>query len=370
MLFSSAPTATIERSPAGERQRQRRVPARAPDREGGANDGVLAAAVDRPVVCEEGVGDPAQPRPSLAVLERDRLVGDVPARQHERTADVGREQVVERRVREHDAEPRRARRDRRGDRGVVPPRAGARSAARASAAAPTPAAETSHSSSGAAVITANGFSSRRLRARSRATAVLVRGVAGQVVAAQALDGEDRSRAQQRDRLLERHREPRPAGGTCDRLRVEAPVGRVLVLAAAVGAHREAGHRRVRPVVGNRPHDREAGPALRAVDERVAVAAVGRVEELAQAVVARGHVRRNDRRAARSRRLAAIAKRSSPRGRSDSAVTVSTRASAGASARSEAAKESSDAASPSASITTPSPSFEHEAGEPVLRPASR
>ena len=95
-----------DRAVAGvERQRERRVPARPPDREGGANDGVLAPAVDRPIVCEEGIGDPVQPRPSLAVLERDRLIGDVSARQHERTAEIGREQVVEGRVREHDPEP-------------------------------------------------------------------------------------------------------------------------------------------------------------------------------------------------------------------------------------------------------------------------
>ena len=47
--------------------------------------------------------------------------------------------------------------------------------------------------------------------------------------------------------------------------------------------------------GTDRHDREARAAVRAVDERIAVAAIGRVEELAQAVVAgrgvRGHERR-------------------------------------------------------------------------------
>ena len=52
------------------------------------------------------------------------------------------------------------------------------------------------------------------------------------------------------------------------------------------------------VVGNASNDREAGPALRAVDERVAVAAVGRVEELTQAVVAGGDVGWDQRRMAR------------------------------------------------------------------------
>ena len=121
VLLSSAPDGDDRLARYPEAAARRRVPARAADRERGTNDGVLAAAVDRPVVSEEGVGDPAQPRPRLVVLERDRLVGDIPARQHERTAEVGREQVVERRVREHDAEPRRPGRDRLGDRGTAPP---------------------------------------------------------------------------------------------------------------------------------------------------------------------------------------------------------------------------------------------------------
>ena len=125
-----------DRAVAGEeRQRARCVPARTPDRKARAHDGVFAAAVDRPVVCEEGVGDPAQPRPSVVVVERDRLVRDVSARQHERAADVGREQVVQRRVREHDAEPRRPRRDRRRRPPRRPAAARARPAARASGAA-------------------------------------------------------------------------------------------------------------------------------------------------------------------------------------------------------------------------------------------
>ena len=198
--------------------------------------------------------------------------------------------------------------------------------------------------------------------------VLVRGVAGQVVAAQALDGEDGSRAQQRHGFLQRHREARPAGGTRDRLRMEAPIGGVLVLAAAVGAHRESGHRRVRPVVRDGPDDREAGPALRAVDERVAEAAVVRIEELPKTVVARGHVRRHDRGAVRRPARGDLEALVAP-GPHRLAVTVSTCASAGASPISEAAKESSAAGSPSASITTPSPSFKTKPAS-RLRPASR
>ena len=80
--------------------------------------------------------------------------------------------------------------------------------------------------------------------------------------------------------------------------MEAPIQRILVLAAAVLAEPEAGHRRVRPVVGHRADDREARAALGAVHERVAVAPVGRVEQLAHALVAGGDVRRDQCRAAR------------------------------------------------------------------------
>ena len=58
---------------------------------------------------------------------------------------------------------------------------------------------------------------------------------------------------------------------------------------AIGAHREAGHRRGGPVVGDSEHDRVARPAVRAVRERVVVAAVLRVVDLGQAVVASGAV---------------------------------------------------------------------------------
>jgi len=119
--------------------------------------------------------------------------------------------------------------------------------------------------------------------------VLVGRVAGEVIAPEALDGEDRALADQVDRVLERQRELRPARGAADRLRVEAAVGRVLVLSPAVRAHREAGHRRRTPVVRDAAHDREARPALCAVHERIAVTPVARVEELMQAVVARGDV---------------------------------------------------------------------------------
>jgi hypothetical protein len=71
--------------------------------------------------------------------------------------------------------------------------------------------------------------------------------------------------------------------------MESSVTGVVVLVGAGPAHGEARHRRVGPVVREPDRDREARSAIRAVDERVAVAAVVAIEQLAEAVVAYGDV---------------------------------------------------------------------------------
>ena len=70
-------------------------------------------------------------------------------------------------------------------------------------------------------MSANGFSSRCLRARSRATARRVAGAAGQVVAAEALDGHDRPGAQQR-RAPPRRRPRRLRGAAAPTSRARGP----------------------------------------------------------------------------------------------------------------------------------------------------
>ena len=85
---------------------------------------------------------------------------------------------------------------------------------------------------------------------------------------------------------------RPADWAGVRLGVITAVRRVVVLAPAIGTHRKRGHRRVRPVVGQFPQDRVARPAVRAVDERIRVPAVGGVGELAPAIVAQGKIGRH------------------------------------------------------------------------------
>ncbi len=90
-----------------------RVAARAPQHPVAAQHRVVGARRDRPVVRQEQVGDPGQPLARVLVAMRDRLVGHVAAGHHQRLADVGQQQVVQRAVREHHPELGGPRGDRR-----------------------------------------------------------------------------------------------------------------------------------------------------------------------------------------------------------------------------------------------------------------
>ncbi len=72
------------------------------------------------------------------------------------------------------------------------------------------------------------------------------------------------------------RQLRTAFGTGNRLRVEASVERIAILAFAVCTQRESGHARVRAVVRQRFDQRVTRPALRAVDKGITIAAVLRI----------------------------------------------------------------------------------------------
>ena len=199
---------------------------------------------------------------------------------------------MQRRVGQHHAEVGAARRDRRRD-AARPAAAGRRrSAARARAAAPPRPAP--RSTSAPRRVDVGGHERERavlavLARAQRRDRRLVAAPARQVEAAEALDGDDPPRAQRRGGG------PHRVGGARQarrRRRRAAPTGRSAGHAFGwawkrrsrgssysawhAGAHREAGHRRQRPVVRDAADDREARPAVRAVDERVAVAAVGRV----------------------------------------------------------------------------------------------
>ena len=122
----------------------------------------------------------------------------------------------------------------------------------------------------------------------------------------------------------------------------------------------------RPVVGDAAHDREARPAVGAVDERVAVAAVRGVEQLAQAVGARRGVRRDERPPAPRRAgWRGCGSRARPRGATSRGRTASTDASGGASSESRRRKPSTALSPPSTSTSTPPLVVEHEAREVEL-----
>ena len=85
---------------------------------------------------------------------------------------------------------------------------------------------------------------------------------------------------------------RPAHRAGQRLCMEAAIVRVFVFGAATWTQREIRHRGIGPVVRHARDQRIARPALRAVDERIAVAPVVRGQHLAAAIVAKIIVRRN------------------------------------------------------------------------------
>src|SRR5579862_6962765 len=85
-------------------------------------------------------------------------------------------------------------------------------------------------------------------------------------------------------------ELRTAFPACVRLCVKTAVARVIVFGAAFPAHRKNRHRSSRPVVGDIAHDREARPAIRAVDEGIEIPAIGGIEQLTQTIGARGYIR--------------------------------------------------------------------------------
>ncbi len=122
---------------------------------------------------------------------------------------------------------------------------------------------------------------------------LVGRVTAELKASQALERDDRSAGHYSRRTLYRVSrefdtssvgppETWTACRTCIRLRVKAPVCGVLILPSAGIAHLEAAHGRQRPVVRDVFDNREAGATVRAVGERIAIAAIGRIEDIGDA----------------------------------------------------------------------------------------
>ena len=229
-----------------------------------AHDGVVGADRDRAVVDEQQVGDRAEPAQRLVVVEHDRLAAEVAAGHHQRRGRVVQQQLVQRRA-EGSITPR-SRRPGATASATARPGGGGRSRSGARGRSPARLAGVSSTSSPSVArsgaISANGFSSRRLRRRSSRTTRLVVGAAGQVVAAHALDRHDHpggERARRRRRRRPRLRPP-SARAESSRRSLGPQAGQAFgcawnrrlagssYSAAALAAHRERGHRRQRAVV--------------------------------------------------------------------------------------------------------------------------
>ena len=186
----------------------------------------------------------------------------------------------------------------------------------------------------------------------------------EVIAAQTLDGDDETLPERFRRARERagrgdfvapgvqEPQPGPAGRARVGLRVEAPVHRIFVLASAVRAELEARHRGADAVVGYVGRDREARAAARAVGEGIAVAAVARIEDLAQARVAGAEVGGIDTRRSSASALAEMTKPRVDRASIACERTSRTWAAGGAESRSRRQKDFRTGGGPKASIVTP------------------
>ena len=257
-----------------ERHRERGVTPSAPDRQltvGQHPDhGVVARHVNRAVVGEHRVGEEGQLVGRLPVVEDDRLVADVCAGQNQcvryrlgPAGNRGEQQVVNRRVGQQHAEQRAARRDRVRDRCARQP-AQQHDRARRPGQRPLLARVDLGQQPSRGQIPCQhreGLVAPRLALSEPGDRLRAVGPAGQVVTADALHRDDPALGENPlggcDRLVGPGRGDAVAGEpesratvvTGDRLGVEPAVGRIVVLPLAPSAHREAGHRGRRAVIG-------------------------------------------------------------------------------------------------------------------------
>ena len=161
-----------ERTPF-EHDRRRRVTPRPPQQElTAAHDArhrIVHGPDDRPIVDKEQIRDPAQPLQASCSSDDDRFVAEIAAGGDDRETELPHQQMMQRRIGQHGAEPGIARRDRGGD--AVRRSAAIGQSGRAGAASNASSAgltrQLAATSASEGNITAKGFSSRRLRARRR-----------------------------------------------------------------------------------------------------------------------------------------------------------------------------------------------------------
>ena len=232
----------------------------------------------------------------LVVGDGDGLVAAVAAGRDQREAALLHQQMMQRRIRQHDAEIGRAVRHVR--RRCRSRRFGLQTARWARPAIPairTSAGEISQYSraiSSDGIIRANGFSSRCLRWRRRATASALRASTRSWNPPMPLRATISPCAQSCDGIGDRAIELRPAHRTGVGLGVKAAVRGILVLLAAPRTEHEAAHGRVGPVIRDVDDDGVARAAVRAVGEGIFKAAILGIEQLVPAVGAGGQIGQN------------------------------------------------------------------------------
>ena len=310
-------------------ERPWRIPACATDKLHLAVDhayhGVVKTGEDRAIVAEQGIGDAAldQAGPCGAIVHLNRLLAQVAARHDEGVdavhAALGHEEVLERCVGEHDAELGKVERDRVGEcgRGWRVVAAHVLASLQQHDGPDTPAQEIalfwSYVAQGTRDVEVACHDGERLVAAPLARAELPNGafgigsarkmesaepldrhdaVAGDELGAAGDDGVAGFTCSAHERFAPAPFLPgdvRSAGKAGIGLRVKPAVERVGVLACTCRAHGEGAHGGLHAVVGEAADDGEARAAVGAVDKRVMVPVVRRVEELAQAVIAGGDI---------------------------------------------------------------------------------
>ena len=269
---------------------------------------------------DEHVCDGIQPLPGVVVGVGDGLVGAVAARHHENTVSVQggaervEQQVVQRRVRQHEAEEAVAR-GHRGSNGALGPGPAPEQHHRPPVAAQQCGLVVRHladlpNHADIGCHEGEGLVLPDLPGPQLADGLLVAIVADQVIAAEALEGDDTAAAEQIGTGRQRfpgtgpgERNGGPARRAGDGMRMEAAIPGIPVLGPARLAHREPGHGGVGPVVGDVRGDGETRPAVGAVGERVAVPAGAGIPDLGEAVLAGGNVRGDQGEPATPRNLA-------------------------------------------------------------------
>jgi hypothetical protein len=289
-------------------QRQRRVAAGAAQHllraEHDPGDRIIDRPGDGTIVNEEQIRDGPESGEGFLLVDADRVVADVAAGGDQGETEIGGQEVVDRRVRQHEAEP------------GIPRGDAVRDAARSRASTAPPnendgrGGGSQEAGLGRVEVGEVGGRGERgteegqrfgfavLALPQAADGLLVVGSHQELESAQTLEGDDPARPQGVTGRPEGgvadgkgfspgipERELGSAVGAGDRLGMEPAVRRVFEFALAGGAEGEPAEGGALAVVGEGEDDAEPGAAMGAVGEGMPVASVGGIEDFATAFVA-------------------------------------------------------------------------------------